>query len=58
MKTELTPKIKSGFFLNNIELIRIKDSQNEQIKKINGGCDATFTYEVKYLNGGISYPNR
>ncbi|MBW6529135.1 hypothetical protein KZ820_00135 [Sphingomonas sp. RRHST34] len=54
MKTEVTPKIKSGFFLNEVELTRIKDAQNEQIKKASGGIDAAFKYAVKYRNGVIA----
>jgi hypothetical protein len=57
MKTEIKPRIKSGFFLNEIELIRIKDAQNEQIKKINNNVDAEFNFEVKYKNGAISNPS-
>lgn len=57
MKTEIRPKIESGFFLNETELMRIKDAQNEQIKKISGGVDADFEFEVKYKNGAISVPD-
>ncbi|WP_157088812.1 hypothetical protein [Novosphingobium capsulatum] len=54
MKTEITPKINSGFFVNETELARIKDSVNDQFRKINGGADADFKFEVKYINGGIT----
>jgi hypothetical protein len=57
MKTEVKPRIKSGFLVNEIELTRIKDAQNEQIKKISNGQDAIFSYEVKYINGLIDNPN-
>jgi hypothetical protein len=56
MKTEIKEKYKSGFFVNEIELVRIKDSQNEQIKKSSSGVDAEFKFEVKYKNGVISEP--
>jgi len=54
VKTEVKPRIDKGFYINDIELVRIKDAQNEQIKKISGGVDANFSYELKYRNGVIA----
>jgi hypothetical protein len=56
MATEVTPKIRSGFFLDPINATRIKDSLNEQVKKANNGADAHFEYEVKHANGAVSQP--
>ena len=53
MKTEVKPKIKSAFKLDDTEITRIKDAMNDQIKK-NSGSDANFKYEVKYNNGVIA----
>lgn len=54
MKTEIKPSIKSGFFLNETEAVRIKDALNEQIKKLSGGKDADFDLQAKYYNGAVS----
>ncbi len=56
MKTEVKPRIKSGFFINEVELTRIKDAQNEQVKKKSSGVDADFKFEVKYKNGVMHSP--
>lgn len=54
MKTEVTPKIRSGFLIKETELARLKDAINEQFKKIDGVDDAIFSYQVKYRNGTIA----
>jgi hypothetical protein len=53
MNTEVTPKIRSGFWLDSVNLVRLKDTLNEQLKKVNDGGDAQFVFEVKYANGAI-----
>lgn len=56
VRTEIKNSYNDGFVLNEIELTRIKDVQNDLVKRINGGKDAAFEFQAKYHNGAIYKP--
>jgi hypothetical protein len=57
MRTELNSSSDKIFFVSDQELIRLKDTINEQIKKINHDNGASFLFEIRLKNGAISNPS-